>query len=80
MSSARNPADLQTAIAAIHSLVQDFKDDPLRDELPFSRTMDPTQRHIVEAAAQEFGLCYHIVREGSEGGYAVVTKPDAVSD
>ncbi|EIW55099.1 uncharacterized protein TRAVEDRAFT_74059 [Trametes versicolor FP-101664 SS1] len=80
MSSARNPAALRPAAAAIHSLVQGFKDDPLRDELPFSRTMDSTQRHIVEAAAQEFGLCYHIVREGSEGGYAVVTKPDAIDD
>ena len=65
----------------IYSRILLFKDDPMRDELAFSRTLSPKQRRVVHLVAQKLGVYHYSVGEGEER-YAVVTRidPNAVSD
>lgn len=64
----------------IYSRILLFKDDPMRDELAFSRTLSPKQRRVVHLVAQKLGVYHYSVGEGEER-YAVVTRidPAAVS-
>ncbi|KAK2467084.1 hypothetical protein APHAL10511_001342 [Amanita phalloides] len=59
----------------IYSRVLLFKDDHMRDELAFSRTLTPKQRRIVHLVAQKLGVYHYSVGEGDER-YAVVTRID----
>ncbi|KAF4578596.1 hypothetical protein EYR36_000403 [Pleurotus pulmonarius] len=59
----------------IYSRILLFKDDPMRDELAFSRTLSPKQRRIVHLIAQKLGVYHYSVGEGEER-YAVVTRID----
>jgi len=59
----------------IYSRVLLFKDDRMRDELAFSRTLSPKQRRIVHLVAQKLGVYHYSVGEGDER-YAVVTRFD----
>jgi len=52
-----------------------FKDDRMRDELAFSRTLSPKQRRVVHLIAQKLGVYHYSVGEGEER-YAVVTRID----
>jgi len=52
-----------------------FKDDRMRDELAFSRTLSPKQRRVVHLVAQKLGVYHYSVGEGEER-YAVVTRID----
>ncbi|KAL5511412.1 PIN4 [Sanghuangporus vaninii] len=65
-----DPATLE-----IYSRILLFKDDPMRDELAFSRTLSPKQRRIVHLVAQKLGVYHYSVGEGEER-YAVVTRID----
>lgn len=64
----------------IYSRILLFKDDRMRDELAFSRTLSPKQRRVVHLVAQKLGVYHYSVGEGDER-YAVVTRfdPAAVS-
>ena len=59
----------------IYSRVLLFKDDHMRDELAFSRTLTPKQRRIVHLVAQRLGVYHYSTGEGDER-YAVVTRID----
>jgi hypothetical protein len=59
----------------IYSRILLFKDDPMRDELAFSRTLTPKQRRVVHLIAQKLGVYHYSVGEGDER-YAVVTRLD----
>ncbi|KAI6036886.1 hypothetical protein BKA83DRAFT_4168696 [Pisolithus microcarpus] len=59
----------------IYSRILLFKDDPMRDELAFSRTLTPKQRRVVHLIAQKLGVYHYSVGEG-EDRYAVVTRID----
>ncbi|PFH46116.1 hypothetical protein AMATHDRAFT_156195 [Amanita thiersii Skay4041] len=59
----------------IYSRVLLFKDDHMRDELAFSRTLTAKQRRIVHLVAQKLGVYHYSVGEGEER-YAVVTRID----
>lgn len=59
----------------IYSRILLFKDDKLRDELAFSRTLTSKQRRVVHLIAQKLGVYHYSVGEGDER-YAVVTKID----
>lgn len=59
----------------IYSRILLFKDDPMRDELAFSRTLTAKQRRIVHLIAQKLGVYHYSVGEG-EDRYAVVTRID----
>lgn len=59
----------------IYSRILLFKDDHMRDELAFSRTLSPKQRRIVHLVAQKLGVYHYSVGEGEER-YAVVTRID----
>ncbi|KAH9925268.1 uncharacterized protein B0H18DRAFT_877191 [Fomitopsis serialis] len=65
-----DPATLE-----IYSRILLFKDDPMRDELAFSRTLTPKQRRVVHLVAQKLGVYHYSVGEGEER-YAVVTRID----
>ena len=65
-----DPATLE-----IYSRILLFKDDPMRDELAFSRTLSPKQRRVVHLVAQKLGVYHYSVGEGEER-YAVVTRID----
>ncbi|KAF8644130.1 hypothetical protein AX16_008658 [Volvariella volvacea WC 439] len=65
-----DPATLE-----IYSRILLFKDDRMRDELAFSRTLTPKQRRIVHLVAQKLGVYHYSVGEGEER-YAVVTRID----
>ncbi|KAI0075494.1 hypothetical protein K474DRAFT_1709010 [Panus rudis PR-1116 ss-1] len=54
----------------IYSRILLFKDDPMRDELAFSRTLTPKQRRVVHLVAQKLGVYHYSVGEG-EDRYAV---------
>lgn len=62
----------------IYSRILLFKDDHMRDELAFSRTLTPKQRRIVHLVAQRLGVYHYSVGEGEER-YAVVTRVDPQS-
>lgn len=59
----------------IYSRILLFKDDHMRDELAFSRTLSPKQRRVVHLIAQRLGVYHYSVGEGDER-YAVVTRID----
>ena len=59
----------------IYSRILLFKDDRMRDELAFSRTLSPKQRRVVHLVAQKLGVYHYSVGEGDER-YAVVTRFD----
>ena len=59
----------------IYSRILLFKDDHMRDELAFSRTLSPKQRRVVHLIAQKLGVYHYSVGEGDER-YAVVTRID----
>ncbi|KAI5124062.1 hypothetical protein M0805_003889 [Coniferiporia weirii] len=59
----------------IYSRILLFKDDHMRDELAFSRTLSPKQRRVVHLVAQKLGVYHYSVGEGEER-YAVVTRID----
>lgn len=63
-----DPATLE-----IYSRVLLFKDDHMRDELAFARSLSPKQRRIVHLVAQKLGVYHYSVGEGDER-YAVVTR------
>lgn len=69
-----DPATLE-----IYSRILLFKDDRMRDELAFSRTLTAKQRRVVHLVAQKLGVYHYSVGEGEER-YAVVTRinPDTV--
>ncbi|KAG8863781.1 hypothetical protein FRB96_007618 [Tulasnella sp. 330] len=57
----------------IYSRILVFKEDHMRDELAFSRSLSPKQRRIVHLVAQRLGVYHYSVGEG-EDRYAVVTR------
>jgi len=59
----------------IYSRILLFKDDPMRDELAFSRTLTPKQRRIVHLVAQKLGVYHYSIGESDER-HAVVTRID----
>jgi len=59
----------------IYSRILLFKDDRMRDELAFSRTLTPKQRRVVHLIAQKLGVYHYSIGEGDER-YAVVTRID----
>ncbi|KAL0578246.1 Peptidyl-prolyl cis-trans isomerase pin4 [Marasmius crinis-equi] len=59
----------------IYSRILLFKDDRMRDELAFSRTLSPKQRRVVHLIAQKLGVYHYSCGEGDER-YAVVTRID----
>lgn len=59
----------------IYSRILLFKDDKMRDELAFSRTLTAKQRRVVHLIAQKLGVYHFSVGEGDDR-YAVVTKID----
>lgn len=59
----------------IYSRILLFKDDRMRDELAFSRSLSPKQRRVVHLLAQKLGVYHFSVGEGEER-YAVVTRID----
>lgn len=60
----------------IYSRVLLFKDDSLRDELSFSKSLSAHQRRIVHLVAQKLGLGHRSAGEGAER-HAVVFKSSA---
>jgi RNA recognition motif-containing protein len=75
-NSASNELDLNDpSTLEIYSRILLFKDDRMRDELAFSRTLSPKQRRIVHLVAQKLGVYHYSVGEGEER-YAVVTRID----
>lgn len=59
----------------IYSRILLFKDDTMRDELAFSRTLTAKQRRVVHLISQKLGVYHYSVGEGDDR-YAVVTKID----
>lgn len=57
----------------IYSRILVFKEDRMRDELAFSRSLTPKQRRVVHLVAQKLGVYHYSVGEGDER-YAVVTR------
>lgn len=75
-SSSTNELDLNDpSTLEIYSRILLFKDDRMRDELAFSRTLSPKQRRVVHLIAQKLGVYHYSVGEGDER-YAVVTRID----
>ncbi len=50
----------------IYSRVLLFKDDRMRDELSFSKSLSPMERRTVHLVAQKLGLYHHSLGEGEE--------------
>ncbi|GAC92492.1 hypothetical protein PHSY_000045 [Pseudozyma hubeiensis SY62] len=63
------------ATLEIYSRVLLFKDDRMRDELSFSRSLTPLERRTVHLVAQRLGLFHYSMGEGEER-YVIVTKND----
>ncbi|KAF8803615.1 hypothetical protein BYT27DRAFT_7109469 [Phlegmacium glaucopus] len=74
--SSANELDLNDpSTLEIYSRILLFKDDRMRDELAFSRTLSPKQRRVVHLIAQKLGVFHYSIGEGDER-YAVVTRID----
>lgn len=74
--SSANELDMNDpATLEIYSRILLFKDDPMRDELAFSRALTPKQRRIVHLIAQKLGVYHYSVGENDDR-YAVVTRID----
>ncbi|CAE6384466.1 unnamed protein product [Rhizoctonia solani] len=72
--SASNELDMNDpSTLEIYSRILVFKEDHMRDELAFSRTLTPKQRRVVHLVAQKLGVYHYSVGEG-ENRYAVVTR------
>lgn len=63
-----DPATLE-----IYSRVLLFKDDRMRDELSFSKSLSPMERRTVHLVAQKLGMYHYSMGEGEER-YVIVTK------
>lgn len=75
-TAASNELDLNDpSTLEIYSRILLFKDDRMRDELAFSRSLSPKQRRVVHLIAQKLGVYHYSVGEGDER-YAVVTRID----
>ncbi|SNX85212.1 related to PIN4 - protein involved in G2/M phase progression and response to DNA damage [Melanopsichium pennsylvanicum] len=73
-SAKKEELDLNDAATLeIYSRVLLFKDDRMRDELSFSRTLTPLERRTVHLVAQRLGLFHYSLGEGEER-CAIVTK------
>lgn len=73
-NSANHELDMNDAATLdIYSRILVFKEDHMRDELAFSRSLSPQQRRIVHLVAQRLGVYHYSVGEGEER-YAVVTR------
>ncbi len=59
----------------IYSRVLVFKEDRMRDELAFSRSLSARERRIIHLVAQKLGLWHYSIGEG-EDRYAVVTRTE----
>jgi hypothetical protein len=71
-----NEIDLNDAATLeIYSRILLFKDDRMRDELAFSRSLSPKQRRTVHLLAQKLGVYHYSVGDG-EDRYVVVTRID----
>lgn len=57
----------------IYSRILVFKEDPMRDELAFSRSLSPKQRRVVHLLAQKLGVYHYSIGEADER-YVVVTR------
>ncbi|KAG6854984.1 hypothetical protein C0991_009807 [Blastosporella zonata] len=57
----------------IYSRILLFKDDRMRDELAFSRSLSAKQRRVVHLLAQKLGVYHYSIGEGDER-YVVVTR------
>ncbi|KAG8217221.1 hypothetical protein J3R82DRAFT_5307 [Butyriboletus roseoflavus] len=78
-ASPSNELDLNDpSTLEIYSRILLFKDDRMRDELAFSRTLSPKQRRVVHLIAQKLGVYHYSVGEG-EDRYAVRTQPPTLS-
>ncbi|KAH0830283.1 hypothetical protein J3R83DRAFT_1648 [Lanmaoa asiatica] len=78
-ASPSNELDLNDpSTLEIYSRILLFKDDRMRDELAFSRTLSPKQRRVVHLIAQKLGVYHYSVGEGEER-YAVRTQPPTLS-
>ncbi|KDQ13141.1 hypothetical protein BOTBODRAFT_33751 [Botryobasidium botryosum FD-172 SS1] len=74
--SPQNELDLNDpSTLEIYSRILVFKEDRMRDELAFSRSLTPKQRRVVHLVAQKLGVYHYSVGEG-EDRYAVVTRID----
>ncbi|TFY78729.1 hypothetical protein EWM64_g5283 [Hericium alpestre] len=75
-SASTNELDLNDpSTLEIYSRILLFKDDHMRDELAFSRTLSSKQRRVVHLVAQKLGVYHYSMGEG-EDRYAVVTRND----
>jgi len=73
-STTSNELDMNDpATLDIYSRILVFKEDHMRDELAFSRSLSPKQRRIVHLVAQRLGVYHYSVGEGDDR-YAVVTR------
>ena len=63
------------ATLEIYSRVLLFRDDRMRDELSFSRSLSASERHVVHVVAQKLGLYHYTLGEGDER-HVVVTKAE----
>ncbi|KAF8310215.1 hypothetical protein DL93DRAFT_2084806 [Clavulina sp. PMI_390] len=59
----------------IYSRILLFKDDRMRDELAFSRTLTALERRVVHMVAKKLGLYHRSVGEGSERFAVVMRNP-----
>ncbi|KAG6820784.1 hypothetical protein H0H93_011549 [Arthromyces matolae] len=57
----------------IYSRILVFKEDRMRDELAFSRSLTAKQRRVVHLLAQKLGVYHYSIGEGDER-YVVVTR------
>ena len=64
----------------LYSRVLLFKDDALRDELAFSRSLTPLQRRVVHLVAQKLGLEHRSVGTGEERTVVVIKPPSSTGD
>ena len=79
MKSPSNELDLNDpSTLEIYSRILLFKDDRMRDELAFARSLTPKQRRVVHLVAQKLGVYHYSMGEGDER-YAVVTRIDPAS-
>ena len=63
------------ATLEIYSRVLLFRDDRMRDELSFSRSLSASERHVVHVVSQKLGLYHYTLGEGDER-YVLVTKAE----
>lgn len=62
----------------VYSRVLAFKDDRMRDELAFSKSLTPAERRVVHLVARSFGLNHFTVGSGDDC-YVMVTKSETSS-